>query len=106
MKLTVEEAWGCLKKNYTFFETAEMEEISYDDRGNMQILIGRGYWSWSDEEFDRLCESLVFYNTEEDSRYLFGHHYVYYEEDEETVFATQTKGWYAVNYYTGEVSGW
>lgn len=106
LKLTVEEAWGCLKKNYTFFETAEMEEISYDDRGNMQILIGRGYWSWSDEEFDRLCESLVFYNTEEDSRYLFGHHYVYYEEDEETVFATQTKGWYAVNYYTGEVSRW
>lgn len=106
LKLTVEEAWGCLKKNYTFFETAEMEEISYDDYGNMQIVIGKAYWPWSDEEFDRFCESLVFYNTEEDSCYLFGHHYVYYEEDEETVFATQTKGWYAVNYYTGEVSRW
>uniref|UniRef100_UPI00405705A1 YARHG domain-containing protein n=1 Tax=Acetatifactor sp. TaxID=1872090 RepID=UPI00405705A1 len=105
-KLTVEEAWKLLKENYTHLRDAELEEISYDDNGNMQIVIGRGYWPWSDEEVDRYCESLVFFDTEEDSCYLFGHHYVYYEEDEEIVFATQTKGWFEVDFYTGEVSRW
>ena len=105
-KLTVEEAWELLKENYTYLEDAELEEISYDENSNFQVIIGKDYFIWSDETFDRYCESLIFFNCEEDGCYQFGHHYVYYEEDENTVFATQTKGWFEVDYITGEVTRW
>lgn len=105
-KLTVEEAWEKLKESSANLESSELEEIRYDEDGNFQAVIGRGYRPWADEEVDRLCEDIIFFDSEEDSCYLFGHYYVYYEEDEETVFTTQTKGWYEVDFYTGEVSQW
>lgn len=105
-KLTVEEAWELIKVSSANLEYSELQEISYDENGNFQVVIGRGYRPWSDEDFDRLCEGIIFFDSEGDGSYLFGHHYVYYEEDEETVFATQTQGWYEVDFYTGEVSRW
>ncbi len=100
-KLTVEEAWEYLKNAY--FCEIELEDKEYDENGNWQVVIGRTEMPFFEDDLDRPCESIVFFDSEEDSYYMFGYYHVYYEENEEEVFATKTAGWYEVDFNTGEV---
>ncbi len=100
-KMDVEAAWKHLKEMY--FKTTEMEEIQSNENGELQVVIGRTEMAFSEDDIERPCESVVFYDGEEDSDYIFGHYYVFYTEDGQEVYATKTKGWYKVDFYTGEV---
>lgn len=94
----VETAWEYLKAAY--FSESELEEISYDN--NFQVVIGRTEMPFGNETINRPCASVIFLDDVEEDYYTFGYYNVFYEGD--TVYATQTRGWYQVNRYTGEVS--
>lgn len=93
-----ETAWEYLREAY--FSSCELEEIRYDE--DFQVVIGRFEMAFGDETEERPCESIVFLDDVEEDCYHFGHYIVFYDGD--TVYATQTRGWYQVNRYTGEVS--
>lgn len=96
----VETAWGYLKAAY--FSECGLEEISYDENDNFQVVIDRFEQDFGDENQTRPCESVVFLEDADDSYYMFGHYNVFYDGD--TVYATQTRGRYQVDHDTGEVT--
>lgn len=99
-KLSVEDAWEVLREKY--FMDSELNEISYDQQERMQIVVGRGEAQFNVEDNLRTCESVVFYDREENNEYVFGHWLVFYDGDK--VYGTKTKGWYLVDVLTGNVS--
>lgn len=97
----VETAWEYLKA--ACFSECGLEEISYDESSDdFQVVLDRFELAFGDEDAERPCASVVFLEETDGDYYRFGHYYVFYDED--TVYATQTKGWYLVNRLTGEVS--
>lgn len=101
-KITVEEA--CQKITNTYFSTNDMYETAYDEDGKLSVVLSRWEHPWAEEKVNRPGETLLFYDSETDNEYVFGCYKVYYEQDRKTVFATQTVGWYHVNFNTGELS--
>lgn len=99
-KLTVEEAWKYLKE--TLDITMENEEIRTDENGAFEVVFNKMQLAFTDGEVERPCESVIFFDSEENQSYLFGHYYVFYEGEE--VYATNTKGWYEVDSITGSVT--
>lgn len=93
-------AWEYLKASY--FSSCELEEISYDENDNLQVVIGRTEMAFGDEIEERPCESVLFIDEVEENYYTFGWYNVFYDGD--TIYATQTRGWYRVNRLTREVS--
>lgn len=99
-QLTVEEAWKCLKE--TLDMTINNEEIRTDENGVFEVVVNKMQLAFTDGEEERPCESVIFFDSEENQSYLFGHYYVFYEGEE--VYATNTKGWYEVDCITGSVT--
>ena len=88
-KLTVEEAWNYLKE--TLDITINNEEIRTDENGVFEVVVNKMQLAFTDGEEERPCESVIFFDSEENQLYLCGHYYVFYEGEE--VYATNTKGW-------------
>lgn len=101
VKISIEEAWELLRQKY--YSNSELNEISYDENGLMHIVTWHGELQFSNDDELRPCDSVVFYDREENEEYIFGNWIVFYDGDE--VYGTKTKAWYRVNIYTGEVSG-
>lgn len=99
-KISVEDAWELLRQKY--YSNAEVNEISYDENGRMQIVTWHGESQFTYDDELRPCDSLVFYDREENEEYIFGNWLVFYDGDE--VYGTKTKAWYSVNVYTGEIT--
>lgn len=98
--IDVETAWQYLKK--TYFDTSELNEISYDDDNKLEAVIWRGEMEFSDGEEERPCESVVFFDHQEEDAYIFGNYMVFYDGTD--IYGLRTRGWYTVNVYTGEAS--
>ncbi len=99
--MDIEAAWEVLRKAY--FEFSELNEMSYDEAENLNVVTWQGVMPFSEGDEERPCETIVFYDHTDGSSYVFGCWTVFYEGDE--VYATRTEGWYFVNMYTGEVTG-
>lgn len=97
--ISVENAWQNLRDK--FFKTAELNEISYDNNNKLKVVTYRGEAEFSNGEEVRPCESVVFYNHQEEDEYIFGNYMVFYDGDD--IYGTKTRGWYSVNVYTGDV---
>ena len=98
--IDVETAWQYLKE--TYFDTSELNEISYDEDNKLQVVTWRGEMEFSDGEEERPCESVVFFDHQEEDAYIFGNYMVFYDGTD--IYGLRTRGWYSVNVYTGEVS--
>lgn len=98
--IDVETAWQYLKEAY--FDTSELNEISYDEDNKLKVVTWRGEMEFSDGEEERPCESVVFFDHQEEDAYIFGNYLVFYDGTD--IYGLRTRGWYSVNVYTGEVS--
>ncbi len=97
--ITMEEACQIVLNKYF---SNDLQEKNYDD-GKLSVVLSRWERPWGDEVNNRYGETKLFYDSVTDAEYLFGCYRIYYEQDQKTVFATQTMGWYHVNCETGEV---
>ena len=98
--IDVETAWQYLKEAY--FDTSELNEISYDEDNKLKVVTWRGEMEFSDGEEERPCESVVFFDHQEEDAYIFGNYLVFYDGTD--IYGLRTRGWYSVDAYTGEVS--
>ncbi|GEM_PF-6524588 len=99
-QLNQQEAWNNLKEVY--FNDINKENITFDDSGNIKIVIASWQQCFGDETQERLGETVVFLDGEEDNFYNFGCFKEYFNKDG-TLFATQTQAWYKVDVNTGTV---
>lgn len=99
-QIDIEVAWQYLKES--FFSSAQLNEISYDEDNKLRIVTYRGEMEFNGEDKKRPCESVVFFDHQEDDDYVFGNYLVFYDGKE--IFGSKTRGWYHVNSYTGEVT--
>lgn len=99
-KIGQEEAWKKLKASS--FADVKDEKIEYDAKGNIRIIIATWKGIFGDETKERYGQTVVSYDSEEADNYNFACYKEFNEEDG-SIFATQTQGWYKVNAYTGSV---
>ena len=98
--IDVETAWQYLKEAY--FDTSELNEISYDEDNKLKVVTWRGEMEFSDGEEEHPCENVVFFDHQEEDAYIFGNYLVFYDGTD--IYGLRTRGWYSVDVYTGEVS--
>lgn len=93
-------AWSYLKNEY--FGYSDTEEISYDEDGRFFVVIGEQRMPFSAEGEWYQCESVVCLDEKNSDNYVFGHYYVYYEDNGD-VYALKAGERYYVDCYTGEI---